>query len=122
VPCHAADANALLVCLDAKQDCYCPLVLCCCHGYTQLWHHATQQPSAMLIMPPAPCCPLQDDKVVGVAFQNLPHAENIGYIIPTPVVKLFLAEVARWAGQGRHGQRMRSCGCFSCMTVAALAS
>lgn len=49
--------------------------------------------------------------MVGVAFQNLPHAENIGYIIPTPVVKLFLAEVARWVGQGRHVQDMRSCDC-----------
>lgn len=47
--------------------------------------------------------------MVGVAFQNLPHAENIGYIIPTPVVWHFLQEVARygsyqvgmhaWAGQ-----------------------
>jgi len=37
---------------------------------------------------------LQDDKVVGVAFQNLPGAENIGYIIPTPVVRHFLSEVA----------------------------
>lgn len=33
--------------------------------------------------------------MVGVAFQNLPHAENIGYIIPTPVVYHFLGEVAK---------------------------
>lgn len=39
---------------------------------------------------------LQDDTVVGVAFQNLPHAENIGYIIPTPVVHHFLSEVAMY--------------------------
>eukprot|EP00955_Chlamydomonas_euryale_P090597 364557-Chlamydomonas_euryale.AAC.9 len=39
---------------------------------------------------------LQDDKVVGVAFQNLPHAENIGYIIPTPVVRHFISEVAKY--------------------------
>ena len=31
-----------------------------------------------------------DDVVVGVAFQNLPSADNIGYIIPTPVVNRFL--------------------------------
>ena len=34
--------------------------------------------------------------VAGVAFQNLPHADSIGYIIPTPVVRLFLAEVAQY--------------------------
>eukprot|EP00197_Chlamydomonas_leiostraca_P015336 CAMPEP_0202861036 /NCGR_PEP_ID=MMETSP1391-20130828/2572_1 /ASSEMBLY_ACC=CAM_ASM_000867 /TAXON_ID=1034604 /ORGANISM="Chlamydomonas leiostraca, Strain SAG 11-49" /LENGTH=647 /DNA_ID=CAMNT_0049540355 /DNA_START=61 /DNA_END=2004 /DNA_ORIENTATION=- len=43
---------------------------------------------------------LQGDEVVGVAFQNLPNAENIGYIIPTPVVRHFLDEVARY-GQYR---------------------
>ena len=39
---------------------------------------------------------LQGDMVAGVAFQNLPHADSIGYIIPTPVVRLFLAEVAQY--------------------------
>ena len=46
---------------------------------------------------------MQGDQVVGVAFQNLPHAENIGYIIPTPVVRHFLSEVGPagcWAGMG----------------------
>lgn len=38
---------------------------------------------------------LDGDKVVGVAFQNLPSADNIGYIIPIPVVRHFLSEVAR---------------------------
>jgi hypothetical protein len=33
---------------------------------------------------------LRGDVVVGVAFQNLPHADNIGYIIPLPVVRRFL--------------------------------
>lgn len=36
---------------------------------------------------------LMEDKVVGVAFQNLANAENIGYIIPVPVIKHFLADV-----------------------------
>lgn len=36
---------------------------------------------------------LRGDVVVGVAFQNLPHADNIGYIIPLPVVRRFLSEV-----------------------------
>jgi len=39
---------------------------------------------------------LQGSQVVGVAFQNLPHAENIGYIIPTPVVRHFLSEVSKF--------------------------
>ncbi|KAL6765377.1 trypsin family [Haematococcus lacustris] len=43
---------------------------------------------------------MQGDEVVGVAFQNLPNADNIGYIIPTPVVSHFLSEVARY-GQYR---------------------
>ncbi|KAF6137496.1 hypothetical protein GIB67_031775 [Kingdonia uniflora] len=33
------------------------------------------------------------DKVAGVAFQNLSGAENIGYIIPVPVIKHFIAGV-----------------------------
>jgi S1-C subfamily serine protease len=36
---------------------------------------------------------MMGDKVAGVAFQNLSGAENIGYIIPIPVIKHFLAGV-----------------------------
>lgn len=36
---------------------------------------------------------LQDDKVVGVAFQGLREADNTGYIIPVPVIKRFLKDV-----------------------------
>ncbi|XP_058215562.1 protease Do-like 10, mitochondrial [Rhododendron vialii] len=36
---------------------------------------------------------IRGDKVAGVAFQNLSGAENIGYIIPVPVIKHFLAGV-----------------------------
>lgn len=35
----------------------------------------------------------QGRNVVGVAFQSLTRAENTGYIIPTPVVQRFLADV-----------------------------
>ena len=28
---------------------------------------------------------LQDDKVIGIAFETLDHAENIGYIIPVSI-------------------------------------
>lgn len=37
---------------------------------------------------------LLDDQVVGIAFQNLPTAENIGYIIPTPIIKHFMKDIA----------------------------
>ncbi|CAA3019591.1 protease Do-like 10, mitochondrial [Olea europaea subsp. europaea] len=36
---------------------------------------------------------IMGDKVSGVAFQNLSGAENIGYIIPVPVIKHFIAGV-----------------------------
>eukprot|EP01083_Nonionella_stella_P288804 982727_1 len=38
---------------------------------------------------------LKGDKVVGVAFQNLENAENVGYIIPTDVVEHFLADIEK---------------------------
>ncbi len=43
---------------------------------------------------------LQDDKVVGVAFQGLRQADNTGYIIPTPVVRRFLKDIE----DGRYDQ------------------
>ncbi len=36
---------------------------------------------------------LQDGKVIGVAFQGRTDADNVGYIIPTPVVKRFLKDI-----------------------------
>jgi len=36
---------------------------------------------------------LQNGKVVGVAFQGLTEADNVGYIIPTPVVNRFLKDI-----------------------------
>ncbi|MHC4300820.1 MAG: S1C family serine protease [Planctomycetota bacterium] len=36
---------------------------------------------------------IQDGKVVGVAFQGLTGAENIGYMIPTTVIRHFLEDV-----------------------------
>lgn len=36
---------------------------------------------------------IQDDKVIGVAFQGLTQADNTGYIIPTPVINRFLADI-----------------------------
>jgi S1-C subfamily serine protease len=36
---------------------------------------------------------LIDDKIVGVVMQNRPRADNIGYIVPTPVIKHFLKDI-----------------------------
>ena len=36
---------------------------------------------------------LQDGKVVGVAFQGLAQADNIGYLIPTTVIRHFLKDI-----------------------------
>ena len=37
---------------------------------------------------------VQDGAVVGLAFQNLANSDNIGYVIPTPIVARFLDDVA----------------------------
>ncbi|MEW6356761.1 MAG: trypsin-like peptidase domain-containing protein [Planctomycetota bacterium] len=37
---------------------------------------------------------IQDDKIIGVAFQIQPGTENIGYMIPTPIIRHFLVDVA----------------------------
>ncbi|KAF3329394.1 protease Do-like 10 [Carex littledalei] len=36
---------------------------------------------------------IMGDKVAGVAFQNLSGAENIGYIIPVPIIKHFIMDI-----------------------------
>jgi S1-C subfamily serine protease len=43
---------------------------------------------------------LCDGRVVGVAFQSLEDADNIGYIIPVPVVQHFLDDIARGGYKG----------------------
>ena len=43
---------------------------------------------------------VQDNKVVGVAFQGLRQADNTGYIIPTPVIRRFLKDIE----DGRYDQ------------------
>lgn len=48
---------------------------------------------------------IQDGKVVGVAFQGLTGADNIGYMIPTTVIRHFLKDVedGRYDGFGSMG-------------------
>jgi S1-C subfamily serine protease len=36
---------------------------------------------------------IQDDRVVGVAFQGIPGLENAGFFIPTPVIQHFLQDI-----------------------------
>jgi len=43
---------------------------------------------------------VQDGKVVGVAFQGLTQADNIGYLIPTTVMRHFLKDIADGAYDG----------------------
>ncbi|CAN0881955.1 Protease Do-like 10, mitochondrial [Linum grandiflorum] len=42
---------------------------------------------------------LMGEKVVGVAFQNLSGAENIGYIIPVPIIRSFISS---WEENGEY--------------------
>ena len=37
---------------------------------------------------------LKDGRIVGIAFQALPTAENIGYVVPMTMVRRFLADIA----------------------------
>lgn len=48
---------------------------------------------------------MQNGKVVGVAFQGLRQAENVGYLIPTTVIKHFLADIedGKYDGFGSLG-------------------
>mmetsp|Transcript_65717 Transcript_65717/g.155225 ORF Transcript_65717/g.155225 Transcript_65717/m.155225 type:complete len:319 (+) Transcript_65717:1-957(+) len=53
---------------------------------------------------------IMDNEVVGVAFQNLDGAENIGFIIPTDVVSHFLNDPTRHTGKSEGlGQIGISC-------------
>ena len=36
---------------------------------------------------------ISDGKIVGIAMQSLEHAENIGYIVPAPIINHFLKDV-----------------------------
>jgi len=54
-----------------------------------------------------------DDVMVGVAFQSLVDAENIGYLVPMPLVRLFLDAVDRRLptdvpGLGIHTQNLEN--------------
>jgi len=49
---------------------------------------------------------LKGDKVIGVAFQSLVNAENIGFIIPVPIIKHFLKDIelhGKYTGFGSIG-------------------
>lgn len=76
-----------------------------------LYSH-TQADSHLLVQSDAAINPgnsggpvLQDGKVVGVAFQGIQMAENIGFMIPTPVIHHFLKDIedGRYDGFGSLG-------------------
>jgi S1-C subfamily serine protease len=50
-----------------------------------------------------------DGSVVGLAFQNLANADNIGYVIPTPIIRRFLEDVEDdWKTAATHMPRPRT--------------
>ena len=51
---------------------------------------------------------IQEDRVVGVAFQGMPGLENTGFFIPPPVIEHFLKDIAhdRYEGFPYTGIRM----------------
>lgn len=50
-----------------------------------------------------------DGAVVGLAFQNLANADNIGYVIPTPIIRRFLEDVEDdWKAAATHMPRPRA--------------
>jgi S1-C subfamily serine protease len=54
---------------------------------------------------------IQDDKVVGVAFQGIPGLENAGFFIPPPVIEHFLKDVEdkHYDGFPNAGVRVVEC-------------
>ncbi len=62
---------------------------------------------------------LAGNRVVGVVMQNMPDAENIGYMVPTPVIEHFLTDLAdgrydgfptlglRWQGMENESLRRK---------------
>ena len=47
--------------------------------------------------------------MVGLAFQNLANADNIGYVIPTPIIRRFLEDVEDdWKAAATHMPRPRT--------------
>lgn len=43
---------------------------------------------------------IQDEKLIGIAMQGMGNAQNIGYIIPVPIIKHFLKDVEDGQEQG----------------------
>jgi len=54
---------------------------------------------------------IQDDKVVGVAFQGIPGLENAGFFIPPPVIQHFLKDIEdkKYNGFPNAGVRVVEC-------------
>ena len=75
------------------------------YSHTQAYSHLVVQTDAAINPGNSGGPVLQSGKVVGVAFQGLTEAENIGYMIPTTVIKHFLADIedGKYDGYGSIG-------------------
>ncbi len=63
------------------------------YAHTRVDSHLTVQIDAAINPGNSGGPVLQNESVVGVAFQGLTQADNTGYIIPTPVIRRFLKDV-----------------------------
>ncbi|KAA8499896.1 Protease Do-like 9 [Porphyridium purpureum] len=45
----------------------------------------------------------KDLECVGIAFQSRTHADNIGYIVPVPIIKRFLRDIEQFGGDNYQG-------------------
>jgi len=71
---------------------------------------------------------IKQNHIVGVAFETLDDAENIGYIIPTPVIKHFLNDIEQsgkylgFCSLGIHWQTIENKGMISALKLPKAAA
>jgi S1-C subfamily serine protease len=63
------------------------------YSHSQIDSHLTIQVDAAINPGNSGGPALQDGRVIGVAFQTLSQGENLGYLIPPPVVNKFLTDI-----------------------------
>lgn len=64
------------------------------YAHSTVDSHATIQVDAAINPGNSGGPALQNDKVIGVAFQSLTRGENLGYLIPPEVIRKFLTDVS----------------------------
>ncbi|MBI5549046.1 MAG: trypsin-like peptidase domain-containing protein [Deltaproteobacteria bacterium] len=78
------------------------------YAHTTLDDHLTVQTDAAINPGNSGGPVVQDGKAVGVAFQGIKDASNVGYFIPRPVIDRFLADMAPRRQCPRPGHRRRA--------------